>query len=112
MRWFRRGSADNQVVLDPARQQALIHDIRQRFTPSARTPDEHPLLKRDFDAAGEIFAKVELHHFGLATVLSVPFRKSRQLGPQMFRATAALDRWLLRTPLRFQSWYALAILTR
>jgi hypothetical protein len=36
MRWFRRGSADNQVVLDPGRQQALIQEIRQRFNPSAR----------------------------------------------------------------------------
>jgi hypothetical protein len=36
MRWFRRGSADNEVALDPARQQALIQDIRLRFNPQAQ----------------------------------------------------------------------------
>jgi hypothetical protein len=31
MRWFRRKPADKPVLVDPARQQALIADIRRRF---------------------------------------------------------------------------------
>ena len=31
MRWFRRKSADRPLTVDPARQEALIADIRRRF---------------------------------------------------------------------------------
>ena len=31
MRWFRRKPADGPLLVDPARQEALIADIRRRF---------------------------------------------------------------------------------
>src|ERR1043165_6802010 len=31
MRWFRRTSADRPLAVDPARQEALVADIRRRF---------------------------------------------------------------------------------
>src|SRR5690242_6486877 len=31
MRWFRRKAADGPLLVDPARQEALIADIRRRF---------------------------------------------------------------------------------
>lgn len=34
MRWFRRGQADREIALDPARQDALLAGIRQRFGPN------------------------------------------------------------------------------
>jgi hypothetical protein len=38
MRWFRRTPAEGPVELDPARQQALVQEIRHRFGPQARVP--------------------------------------------------------------------------
>lgn len=38
MRWFRRTPAESPVQLDPARQEALVQEIRQRFGPQARVP--------------------------------------------------------------------------
>lgn len=56
MRWFRRGSGDDQVAFDPAAQQALIQDIRQRFNPNVRVPLDQqagalaPMLSADDNA--------------------------------------------------------------
>ena len=38
MRWFRRKPADQPLVVDPVRQEALIADVRQRFGGHVRVP--------------------------------------------------------------------------
>jgi hypothetical protein len=38
MRWFRRAPADGPVELDPARQAALVQEIRHAFGPQVRVP--------------------------------------------------------------------------
>jgi hypothetical protein len=38
MRWFRRAPAEGPVELDPARQEALVQEIRHQFGPHARVP--------------------------------------------------------------------------
>jgi SAM-dependent methyltransferase len=82
-------------------------ELYRRFTPGARTPDEHPLLRRDFDLARRFFGEVDLDFYGLTTLLSVPLRDT-PLGGRLLRATAALDRLLFRVPgLRWQAWYCL-----
>ncbi len=38
MRWFRRAPAEGPVALDPARQEALVQEIRHQFGPQIRVP--------------------------------------------------------------------------
>src|SRR3546814_3139995 len=49
-------------------------ELYRRFTPSARTPDEHPLLRRDFRRFDAAFGSTSCRFYGLATLAAVPFR--------------------------------------
>ena len=51
MRWFRRSPAEGPVELDPARQEALVQEIRQRFGAQARVP-----FHEQADAMAPLFA--------------------------------------------------------
>jgi SAM-dependent methyltransferase len=91
---------------EPLGHNLLLNAYRQ-WTPSARTPDEHPLLRPDFEVARRHFADVAIDFFGLTTVLSVPVRDT-VVGDAMLGALAALDRGLFRIPgMKWQAWYCL-----
>ena len=75
-------------------------------TPDARTPDEHPLLKRDFDLAARFFDVAALHFYGLTTILSVPIRDTKA-GDAILKVTGAIDSLLFRTPAKWLAWYAM-----
>lgn len=51
MRWFRRGAGKQPVEHDPGVQQALLHDVRERFGPQiqARFPDQVAAADRLLD---------------------------------------------------------------
>lgn len=84
-----------------------VINLYRRATPAARTEDEHPLVLGDRAIASRLFRARTWDFYGLATLASVPFRRS-PLGQPVYRATALLDRFLLRLPgLRWQSWCAL-----
>ena len=90
----------------------LLIEAYRRATPDARTADEHPLLARDFAIMRSLFDRVDLRHYGLATLAAVPFRRTPVVEP-LYRALASLDAMLLRLPvMRDQAWYALIELKR
>jgi len=77
------------------------------LTPSARTPDEHPLLPVDFRIMRRHFSDIKTEYFGLFTLLAVPFRNSG-IGRPLFAACLAVDRVLFRIPgIRMLAWYSL-----
>jgi SAM-dependent methyltransferase len=82
-------------------------NLYRALTPSARTPDEHPLLPVDFRILRRHFAEVQVRHYGLASLAGVPLRRST-LGAPVRRALTAVDSLVLRVPLvRQLAWYAL-----
>lgn len=89
---------------EPLGHNQLLNGYRNR-TPEARTPDEHPLLRSDFDLARRHF-DVSLRFFGLTTILSVPIRDTK-IGDAILGVTAMVDDLLFRTPLRWQAWYCM-----
>jgi len=90
----------------------LLLNAYRAVTPSARTPDEHPLLRPDFDLARRYFSKVDLQFFGLTTLASVPLRNTR-IGESAYRLAASFDRVLTRFPgMRWQAWYVLMIMEK
>lgn len=93
------------IFWEPLGHNPLLNRYRQ-MTPEARTPDEHPLLRQDFDLAGNYFNLGGLKFYGLTTILSVPVRDSR-LGDLLLRATAQVDRMLFATPIRWLAWHVL-----
>lgn len=103
-RVLRPGGA--AIFMEPLGTNALFNAYRY-FTPRARTPDEHPLKKRDFILAGQYFSRTDLSFHGLSTLLSVPFRRTR-LFDAVFRSTRSIDKLLFTiNPLKWQAWYVL-----
>src|SRR3546814_19701179 len=74
-------------------------ELYRRFTPSARTPDEHPLLRRDFRRFDAAFGSTSCRFYGLATLAAVPFRGTMAKAP-LFAVTRAVDRENGRAPCR------------
>jgi SAM-dependent methyltransferase len=82
------------LFLEPLGHNPLINMYR-RWTPGLRTPDEHPLLMKDFALASKFFGKVELHFFNLFTLFAVPFRGWRWF-PEILRGLGRVDSSLFR----------------
>lgn len=62
------------IFLEPLGHNALIN-LYRRMTPTARTPDEHPLRMADLDLARQYFDAVTFEAYGLITLATVPLRR-------------------------------------
>lgn len=91
------------VFIEPLGHNPVIN-LYRRMTPEARTPDEHPLLRRDIELARRYFTHVDTEFFGLTQLASTLLRPDavrRAFNP----VTAAVDRVLLQMPLvKWQAW--------
>jgi SAM-dependent methyltransferase len=82
------------------------------MTPNARTPDEHPLLPKDFAVMHKYFPHVDVEFFGLTSLLAMPFRTAA-FGKSLRNTLAALDKGMLSIPgLRMFAWYSLLIMRK
>ncbi|HVA02317.1 MAG TPA: class I SAM-dependent methyltransferase [Acidimicrobiales bacterium] len=64
------------IFMEPLGHNPMINLFR-RLTPSLRTPDEHPLLLRDFELAKTYFDQVEVQFYGLFPLLALPAPDSK-----------------------------------
>jgi ubiquinone/menaquinone biosynthesis C-methylase UbiE len=93
------------VSLEALGHNPLINAYRRR-TPHLRTSWEaqHIIRMKDLELAKRYFRRVELRFFHLATLVAVPFRRTRIFTP-LLRILEALDSVLLRLPvIREQAW--------
>lgn len=82
-----------------------VINLYRYLTPAARTPDEHPLLRGDFDIVGACFPGVTMRHSGLFSLAAIPLRNTR-LGERLRNILDSLDRALFSFgPTRWMSWY-------
>jgi SAM-dependent methyltransferase len=100
------------VFLEPLGHNPIINWYRSR-TPEMRTPDEHPLLARDFEEARRYFSRVEPEFFGLSVIAAVPLNRFRLFQP-VHRVLDQLDGLLLASwsPLRWGAWMTVVALER
>ncbi len=111
MREIRRVLTPGGMALfwEPLGLNPLIN-LYRRLTPAARTPDEHPLLPRDFAIMRRHFSYVEVQFFGLCTLGAVPFR-NRPFGNALRHFFRAVDSAILHVPgIRHIGWYTLTML--
>lgn len=97
------------VFYEPMGHNPVLNGFRQR-TPALRTPDEHPLVMRDFALARRYFDHVALRYYGLTTLgpAALPFGALRR---RAVRACEQLDNVLLRIPvLNRNAWFVLMTL--
>lgn len=90
---------------EPLGHNPILNAYRDR-TPEARTPDEHPLLKSDFDIAKRYFDMSGLRFYGLTTIASVPMRDTK-MGDAILSVTSKIDQLIFLSPLRWLAWYCL-----
>ena len=81
---------------EPLGHNPLIN-LYRRFTPSLRTPDEHPLLMSDLATARRYFHRVRLHPF-ILTALGASLLRNTVVFKPLYGALAALDRGLFALP--------------
>lgn len=99
------------VFLEPLGHNPVFNMYRDS-TPDARTIDEHPLLKSDYNIAGELFSENDWTFYGLSTLGSVPFRNS-SIGKPVRKVLTMVDRAVLSLPgVRWQGWMALITLRK
>ena len=95
------------VFLEPLGHNPFINAFR-RVTPSMRSPDEHPLRRRDIRDAYRHFARVDASFFHLTSLALTPARNQPWL-ERITPLTDTLDRALFRIlpPLRWWGWIAI-----
>jgi SAM-dependent methyltransferase len=100
------------AFVEPLGRNPLINLYRS-LTPGMRTPDEHPLVESDFAMAREWFENVEVSYFHAATLLSVPFRRTRYFESVLGRLEGIDSYAFERVPVtRTLAWTCVLELTR
>ncbi len=91
------------LFLEPLGHNPAINLFR-RLTPSMRTVDEHPLLRRDLSTARRYFGQVEVEPFVFLTLFVAPLAGATLMKP-LVGALEWADRGLLKLPgIRWQGW--------
>jgi SAM-dependent methyltransferase len=97
------------IFLEPLGHNLAIN-LWRRATPEARTIDEHPLLRTDFEIVRKHFSKCNLQFFSLFTLASIPFRTTaagfaiRAVGEQ-------IDNLLLKLPgVKWHAWIVVMVI--
>jgi SAM-dependent methyltransferase len=100
------------VFLEPLGHNPLIN-LYRKWTPGIRTPDEHPLLIKDFELAKAYFGSVEIHCFHLTSLLAVPFRRRHWFGG-LVRGLGAFDDVLFRAipVMKRYAWAVVVVLAQ
>ncbi|HEU0069913.1 MAG TPA: class I SAM-dependent methyltransferase [Alphaproteobacteria bacterium] len=94
------------VMWEPLGHNWLINWYRSK-TPQARTPDEHPILRRDIALARRYFGDVKLRFDGFTTLGMTPLRATPVFAAG-YALAQGLDKILLSIPgLRWQAWFVL-----
>jgi SAM-dependent methyltransferase len=95
------------VFYEPMGYNPFINLFR-KLTPEIHTPDEHPLLIRDFELAREHFGKVDVTFYGFLSTASVLL--DGKVNGLPYRISKFLDEYLLRLPLvKRYAWHCLMV---
>ncbi len=98
------------VFMEPLGHNPLIN-LYRRLTPHLRTEDEHPLVVDDYKIARPFF-EVDVHAFGLLSLLAIPFRKTKYF-TRLTKTLDGADRFLFKYVPRSKryAWYCVVVLT-
>ncbi len=94
------------LFLEPLGHNPAINAYRNR-TPEFRTPDEHPLLRKDFDLAKNYFSDCNIRLYGLTTLAAIPFLKYSLAGSAAMQLGRVVDSVILSLPaVRWLAWFS------
>lgn len=90
------------LFIEPLGHNPVINLYRRR-TPEQRTVDEHPLVMEDMPIIRSHFAHVDETYFHLFGLMALPMVGRESFG-KVLEGLDAVDRVVLRTPLRRYAW--------
>ncbi len=95
------------LFMEPLGHNPFINLFRL-LTPSIRTPDEHPLLRKDLVLIGKYFKELDIKYYYLFSLLAVPFR-NKSIFAGMVRFLDSLDQLFFKfIPFgKYMAWYVL-----
>ena len=94
------------VFIEPLGTNPLIN-LYRKFTPKARSKDEHPLVKKDFDFIDKKFVKTRIKYYGFLTLVFFPFYKNPS-NSLIFKLLASADQYLFK--IKFFKLFAWSVL--
>ena len=96
----------NIIFIEPLGTNPIIN-LYRKFTPNARSKDEHPFTFDDIKQLRKFFNKVKIKYYGFFTLLFLPFYKSPKES-KIFLILSRLDKILFTIPfLKFLAWSVL-----
>ena len=96
----------NIIFIEPLGTNPIIN-LYRKFTPNARSKDEHPFTFDDIKQLRKLFNKVKIQYYGFFTLLFLPFYKSPKES-KIFLILSRLDKILFTIPfLKFLAWSVL-----
>ena len=94
------------IFVEPLATNPLIN-LYRRFTPNARSHDEHPFKFEDIKLIEKIFNNVEIKYYGFFTLIFFPFYRSPK-DSGLFRLLNKMDRFVLKIKyFKFLAWSVL-----
>lgn len=95
------------LFMEPLGHNPLINAYRNR-TPGMRTPDEHPLLKKDLNNLAQHFSNLNIKYYYFWSLFAIPFRRFWVFKP-MLSLLDGMDQLMFKMlPFsRTWAWYAL-----
>ena len=98
------------VFLEPLGANPIVN-LYRRLTPGERTPDEHPLLRQDFELLQRWFERVELQFFHLTSLAALGLLKTRYFERSLSVLERIDERLLARSSnLQLLSWFVVVTL--
>ncbi len=96
----------NLLFIEPLGTNPIIN-LYRKFTPNARSRDEHPLTFDDIRYFKSLFGKVEIHYYGFLTLMLLPLYKSPK-DSKIFSILSKIDKTLFAIPVfKFLAWSVL-----
>ena len=81
-----------------------IINLYRKFTPKARSKDEHPLINKDILLIQKKYKDVKIRYYGFLTLFFFPFYKNPQKS-YLFKALKNIDQFLFRFKIcRIMAW--------
>ncbi len=94
------------IFVEPLATNPLIN-IYRKFTPSARSPDEHPFKSQDIKLINSTFKNVQIKYYGFLTLIFFPLYKSPE-NSKLFKIISSIDEVILKIKyLKFLAWSVL-----
>ena len=91
------------IFVEPLATNPLIN-IYRKFTPNARSPDEHPFKSEDIKLIEDMFKNVEIKYYGFLTLVFLPFYKSPE-NSRLFKIISSIDKMIFRVKyFKFLAW--------